>query len=342
MKNFLSRQSWTHALFGLLVLVFVSVVFAQSPDSTAPQQKGVKVVFLGTGVPIANPDRQGPSLAVVVNGQAYLVDAGTGIVRQAYAAYLRGISGLRADKLTIAFITHLHEDHTLGIADLILTPWMEGRAEPLQMYGPVGLQDMVDNILAAYKEDIGSKESDAEGKAYTKRESRPASDNPSRPIPDSARRSNGHKVVVHEIQPGPIYKDQNVQVTAFLVTHDRWKEPLGYRFDAQGKVIVISGDTTPSDAVIQACNGCDVLVHEAFTGSGFVQDPGTPFKRIGGGGHTPSKELGKIASKAKTKMLVVTHWIPLEDATQDDLLRDIRENYSGPVVIARDLDVVTP
>jgi len=249
---------------------------------------------------------------------------------------------MRVDKLDIAFITHLHEDHTLGLADLILTPWMEGRSEALQLYGPVGIRDMTDNILAAYKEDIGSKESDAEGKTYVKRERAPANADPSRPIPDAARRSNGHKVDVHEIQPGLVYQDQNVRVIAFLVTHDRWKEALGYRFDAEGKSIVISGDTTPTESVPQACNGCDVLVHEAFTGSGFVQDPGSPFKRVGGGGHTPSKELGKIASKAKAKMLVVTHWIPLEQATQDDLLRDIRENYSGPVVIARDLDVITP
>src|SRR5581483_4151018 len=167
------------------------------------------------------------------------------------------------------------------LADLIFTPWMGGRTEPLQLYGPPGTKKMVDNILAAYSEDIGSKESEEEGETYTARERRGQNNrNPGAPA-NFDRGRGGHKVEVEEIKPGRVYKDANVLVTAFLVKHDRWKEPLGYRFDAVGKSIVISGDTNPVESVVDACSGCDVLIHEAFTGNGTVQDPGNPFKKSG-------------------------------------------------------------
>lgn len=324
----INRWVSNHRIYCLLCVACCAVVFlglcGQLESAPPPvAAKGVKIVFLGTGVPEPNPDRQGPSLAVIVNGRAYLVDAGSGITRQASAAYQRGISALSRDSLQIAFITHLHSDHTLGLPDLILTPWMGGRKDPLQLYGPPGIKKMADNILAAYEADIRIRTIGPQN------------------------RNDGYKVVAHEIQPGVVYQDENVRVTAFFVDHQvrsDWWQAFGYRFDAAGKSIVISGDTIPADSVWQACNGCDVLIHEAFTGSGPRQDAGNRQARVGGqaGVHTPSADLGTIAKKAKAKMLVVTHWIRLGGASQDDLLHDIRENYDGPVVIARDLDVVTP
>jgi ribonuclease BN (tRNA processing enzyme) len=275
----------------------------------------VFVVFLGTGMPVPNPDRQGPSLAIVANGKAYLVDAGTGIVRQAAAAYQRGIKALWANELDIAFLTHLHSDHTLGLPDLILTPWVMHRTVPLQLYGPVGTQAMADNIEKAYAEDIQVRIEGLEHQTTT-----------------------GHQVVVHEIQPGVVYQDANVKVTAFAVKHGSWKEALGYRFDVDGKSIVISGDTRPVDSVVEACNSCDMLVHEVYSGTPSGAADAAYFSSF----HTSAKQLGEIAARAKPKLLVVWHYVPLRDTNQATMVDEIHETFHGPVLVANDLDVVSP
>ncbi len=293
---------------------------AQAQQTTsASAGRGLFVVFLGTGMPRPDPQRQGPSLAIVANEKAYIVDAGTGIVRQAAAAYERGIEALRPNALDIAFLTHLHSDHTIGLPDLILTPWVMHRTEPLQLYGPVGTQAMAENIEKAYAEDIQVRIEGLERQTTT-----------------------GHQVVVHEIplplKPVQVYADENVTVTAFAVHHGSWKEALGYRFDAGGKSIVISGDTRPVDSVIKACSGCDVLIHEVYSGA-----PGSPenaayFSSF----HTSARELGKIAAKAGPKLLIVWHYVPLGNASETQMVEEIHENFHGPVIVANDLDVVSP
>ena len=113
-----------------------------------------QVVVLGTGTPYPDPDRSGPAVAIVVNDTAYLVDCGTGVVRRAKQAENSGITALRTESLKTVFITHLHSDHTLGYPDLIFTPWIMERKEPLQAYGPRGLKEMTDHIEQAWAKDI--------------------------------------------------------------------------------------------------------------------------------------------------------------------------------------------
>src|SRR5687768_9078330 len=125
-------------------------VQAQSPA----QRPKTEVVLLGTGTPNADPDRSGPSVAVVVNDTPYLVDFGPGVVRRAAAAHQKGVAGLKVDKLKTAFLTHLHSDHSLGYADLIFSPWTLERTEALRVFGPRGVKAMTDHLLQAYKEDI--------------------------------------------------------------------------------------------------------------------------------------------------------------------------------------------
>src|ERR1051325_1002225 len=126
-----------------------------SGEGAVPQAARVQVVMLGTGTPLPDPERSGPSIAVVVDKHAYLFDVGTGIVRRAAAATMqKGIAGLEPRTLRVAFLTHLHSDHTLGLPDLILTPWTMGRTEPLELWGPKGTRAMVDGIHKAWSLDI--------------------------------------------------------------------------------------------------------------------------------------------------------------------------------------------
>ena len=300
-------------------------VGAQSPQSATPpaSPKNVEIVFLGTGTPAPNADRQGPSLAIVANGKAYLVDSGSGVVRQANSAFQRGIPALRPAELDIAFMTHLHSDHTLGLPDLIFTPWIAERTKPLRLYGPEGTKEMAAHILEAFQADIQVRTTGLESGNTT-----------------------GYKVDARDVQPGNIYQDGNVSVKAFLVKHGSWKEALGYRFDAAGKSIVVSGDTSPAESVVEACAGCDALIHEVYSGRGQnpnkLSMPVEQWMKYESEFHTSALELGEIAARAKAKMLILTHWTLLGNAKEDDMVREIRQNYSGPIVIGRDLDVIVP
>src|SRR5262245_19647982 len=101
-----------------------------------------KLIMLGTGTPRPDPERAGPATVIVVNGTPYLIDFGAGVIRRATAAYERGIDalGYAAVNIKTVFLTHLHSDHTIGYPDLIFTPWVMGRHEPLSVYGPRGLK----------------------------------------------------------------------------------------------------------------------------------------------------------------------------------------------------------
>ena len=138
-------------------LMFAAACRVTSPPAHSTRSRlpgGTQVVFLGTGTPLPDPDRSGPATAVVVDGAAYLFDAGAGVVRRASLGVRKGITALNAVNLKTAFLTHLHSDHTMGLPDLMLTPWTMGRTEPLELYGPVGTRAMTDGIQKAWALDI--------------------------------------------------------------------------------------------------------------------------------------------------------------------------------------------
>jgi ribonuclease BN (tRNA processing enzyme) len=268
-----------------------------------------QVILLGTGTPNADPERSGPSVAVVANGTPYLVDFGPGVVRRAAAAHLKP-----AD-LRVAFATHLHSDHTVGLADLIFTPWTLERSAPLELYGPPGIRAMASHIVAAYREDIQIRLHGGEPSNTT-----------------------GYKVHAHEIKAGVVYRDDHVTVTAFRVPHGDWRDAFGYRFDtSDGRSIVISGDTGPTEAVSKACNGCDVLIHEVYSTAGFARRP-VEWQRYHARYHTSSDELAGIAMKARPGLLVLTHQL-FWGTSEADLLAEVRRGYAGRVVSGHDLDV---
>ena len=299
------------AFFIATLLLTTSLVFGQKPEE--PALSKTQVVLLGTGNPAPNPDRSGPATAIVVKDTAYLIDFGPGVVRRAEAAAVsRGIKALEPTRLRVVFVTHLHSDHTVGYPDLIFTPWTVGRRAPLEVYGPTGLKAMTEHILEAYKVDI---------------ETRTNPDGNQRTFP------GGYKVNVHEIKTGMVYKDENVTVSAFATKHAM--ESYGYRFETPDRSIVISGDTNPAQATIDACHGCDVLIHEAHTPGWLATRPET-FQKFSAKYHTTTLELAKLAREAKPRLLVLYHYSSL---SPEELLEDMLDHYPGHFVIGRDLDV---
>jgi len=261
---------------------------------------------------VPDPDRSGPAVAVLSRGKALLVDAGPGVVRRAAEAFRRGHPELDVTRLTRVFFTHLHSDHTAGYADLIFTPATVGRSEPLEVYGPRGTEKMTENLLAAYAEDLKARR---QGKG------------------EAAMR--GYRVRARDIKPGKVYQDPTVTVTAFAVEHGSVDNALGYRFDTADRSIVISGDTAPAEAVVRACDGCDLLLHEAYCRAGFER--GAPgWQRYHATHHTSGQQLGRLATRARPGLLVLYHLL-FFDCPQQQLLGEVRQNYTGPVVMGEDL-----
>jgi ribonuclease BN (tRNA processing enzyme) len=296
----------------------------ETPAVAAPGPGArTQVVMLGTGNPPADPDRSGPATAIVVDGTPYLVDFGAGVVRRAKSAAVdKGIAGLEPVNLRVAFVTHLHSDHTVGYPDLILTPWVIGRRVPLEVYGPAGITAMTEHILAAYQADFDTRMKDR--KLYT-----------------AGASPEGHAVNAHEVKPGVVYKDANVTVTAFATKHAM--ESYGYRFDTPDRSIVISGDTNPTQATIDACHGCDILIHEVLTHDWLSRRQ--DFHAYAAAHHTTTTQLTELATKAKPGLLVLYHAslsirpaVDTQRSTAATLLNEMAK-YPGRVVVARDLDV---
>ena len=300
-----------------------SVVAGQSESPARSQSKGqnsgmektqTKVVLLGTGTPRPYPDRSGPATAIVVGERAYLVDFGPGVVRRATAAAEKGTAQLESTNLKIAFLTHLHSDHTAGYPDLILTPWVMGRTE-LDVYGPEGLEEMTKHVLEAWRRDIEIRTTGLEQR---------------------------HALIAraHDVKPGVVYQDEHVKVTAFRVPHGQWPEAFGYRFDTPGKSIVISGDTSPSEEIVAHCQPCDVLIHEVYSPESVLGMP--DYRTYRAKYHTSTSELAEIANRTKPGILVIYHTAgrgPYGPIPDDQLLREIQKIYHGKVVIGHDLEV---
>jgi ribonuclease BN (tRNA processing enzyme) len=280
-----------------------------------PKSEDTQVVILGTGTPNIDPQRFGACIAVIVNGQPYLVDFGPGAVQQASAAYEAGVKALAMHNLTIAFLTHMHSDHTAGFADLMLTPWILGREQPLRVYGPSGIIAMSNHILSAYHRGIRMR---IEGSEKA---------NP-----------HGYRILAEEIEPGLVYQDNNVKVKAFLVKHGAFKYAFGYRFETPSRTIVISGDTIPTEALITNAMGCDILIHEVYS-MGWLQSHSPEGQKYHASAHTSSLELAEIANRTRPALLVLYHQLMLPEETDQDLLDEVRRQYKGKVAYGKELDV---
>jgi ribonuclease BN (tRNA processing enzyme) len=280
-----------------------------------------RVVMLGTGSPRPEPARSGPATAIVVGDTPYLIDFGPGVIRRVTAAYEKGVAALGYAGVNIktVFLTHMHSDHTVGFPDLIFTPWVMGRREPLEVYGPNGIKAMTEHVLKAWQIDIDGRTNGL-----------------------NRHNPTGFQVNAHEVAPGVVYRDGNVIVTAFPAHHEEMVDSFGYRFDTPDRTIVVSGDTAPTQALIDHSRNCDVLIHEAYSMMAFhnAARPSPEFRRRH---HTSSAELAEIANKVKPGILVTYHRSSVGEESsspgQDVLIEEIQRHYKDRVVAANDLDV---
>ena len=196
----------------------------------------------------------------------------------------------------------------------MLTPAVMHRKGPLYVFGPPGTRAMVTHLLAAYREDISLRIHGLE-----------------------RGDSSAYRIIVKEISPGVVYRDSNVTVRAFRVLHGSWKYAFGYRFDASGRSIVVSGDTKPSDSIVDACNGCDVLVHEVYSKKAFDRLPPDD-QKYHSNFHTSGVELGDLATRARPKLVLLTHILFFGESA-DEIVAEVRSRFTGNVVAGSDLGV---
>jgi ribonuclease Z len=276
-----------------------------------------QLVILGSGTPNPNPERGGSAYAVIVDNTPYLVDFGPGAIRSFAAlmpAWGGGMKEMDVTKIEHAFLTHIHSDHTTGLSDLLLTPWIMGRENKLNLYGPKGLEKMAGSLLDAYADDID----------YRVNGTQPSN-------------GTGYQFNFTELADGVVFQDRNLKVEAFKVNHGDFEDAYGFRFTSKDKVIVFSGDTGPSKSLERYAKDADILVHEVYSNAGFLKKT-KDWQIYHRGHHTSTYEVGEIASRAKPKLLVLSH-ILFWGSTPEDILKETQTTYKGEIKIAEDLMV---
>ena len=292
-----------------------AVIETRDEPTQAELDQGTQVVVLGTGNPIPDAYRAGPSIAVIHKGEAYLFDVGAGSIQNAVTArYKYDIPSLYPSQICCVFLTHLHSDHTMDYAELLYTLWWRRRL-PVSAWGPVGLKQMTEGADSMFATDTDIRVSGIQ------------------PVmnPDAYRAD------VTEISDGVVYEQGALVIEAFDVNHGEVKPAFGYKITTEDKTIVISGDTGISEKLLEMSRGVDLLFHEVISDTGLSQRPEF-WQKYHKSYHTIASDLGELASEAKPGLLVLYHGL-YYGVPEDTVLDEVRSTYDGDVVLANDLDI---
>jgi len=278
-----------------------------------------RLILLGTkGGPRVTAGRANPGNVVMVAGEPYVVDCGYGVTRQLIAA---GVEPARVRKI---LITHHHSDHILELGPLIYNVWACGLREPIDVWGPPPLRQIIESFLQSMSYDIDIR------------------------IDDEGRADLRKLVRVHEFAAdGRVLEADAVRVSAVKVIHPPLPHAYAYRFDAADRSIVLSGDTAVCPALIGFAQGADVLLHEVMHVGGIehiiARTPGAARLREHlMAAHTTTAEVGKVARDAGVGMLVLNHLVPGDDPSVTDAMwrAEPAADFAGEVIVGRDLQVI--
>ena len=272
----------------------------------------MRVVTLGTGSPLPDPNRAGPSTLVSVDDQHLLIDCGRGVLMRLAAA------GVGAAQLSAVLITHLHSDHLTDLNDVITTRWISTfESTPLTVVGPPGTQAVVDSIESMLRADTGYRLAHHD-------------DLTEAPITE-----------VIELTEGPVELPGGPRITAAPTDHRPVEPSVAYRIEHDGRAVVLAGDTVPCTGLDSLARGADILVHTAIRADVIANIPIARLNDVCDY-HSSIEQAADTAERAGVSVLVLTHHVPAHPPGQGDEVAAIASrNFSGRVVVADDLTTVT-
>lgn len=308
----LERRRWLHAASTALGVAAIGTL----PGLRAAPASRSRLILLGTaGGPTPKPTRSAPANAIVVDGAIYVIDCGNGVARQMVKA------GLDLGAIRQVFITHQHSDHNADYGNLLWLAWAAKLHTRVDTWGPPPLAEMTRLFLQMNDYDIRTR------------------------IADEGRPPLAPLIVPHEIsQGGLVMQDTRVKVTAALVQHPPVSPAFAYRFDCPDRSIVFSGDTRPSENLVKLAHSADVLVHEVMYLPALDKLIGSEPNAITLrehllASHTTTEQVGRIATEAGVKTLVLNHFVPGGDPSlTDEVWRDaVAPYFKGRLIVGRDL-----
>ncbi|WP_275286721.1 MBL fold metallo-hydrolase [Halomonas elongata] len=292
------------------------VLLGLSATASHAALANTQVVMLGTGTPVPDGERAGSSIAVIHDDEAYVFDIGAGAVERATQAAERfDIEPLSPINIDHLFLTHLHSDHILDFPELLGTYWWR-RADQLQVFGPEGTQAMSEGAYTMLADDTETRLKDKS----------PVTN------PDAA-----YADVTEITAPGTVFKQDDIQVEAFPVSHGDWDKAYGYKVTTPDKTIVISGDTSLNDEVQRQAEDADILIHEVISRRGWEELP-EQWQAYHQYAHTLTDELAGLAGAAEPDQLVLYHVLHY-GAPIESVLDEVQAQYDGKVALADDLDI---
>ena len=283
---------------------------------------GLHIILIGTGSPLADPSRAGPSTAVIAGKRAFIVDSGGGAVRK------MGEIGVSPAAIERVLLTHFHSDHIDGLGELMLQRWAGGGYnEPLPIHGPEGVTEVVEGLNAAYAQD----------KDYR------IAHHGANIVPPG-----GFGGTPIEFDAGILMEQSGLKISAFVVDHEPVSPSFGYRFDYKGRSVVITGDTAYTDDLASHAKDTDILISEALNpemvgvNESAARDTGND--RIGKimydipDYHITPVQAAEVAQDANAGLLVYTHIVPALPTSYLNaaFAKGAADKFSGDIIVGQD------
>lgn len=294
---------------------------------------GLHVGLCGAGSPFPDERRAGPCTLVIAGEQMLVFDAGNGASRNL------GKMGFQVGRLQAVFLTHFHSDHMDGLGELLLQRWVQGGHEdPLPVYGPPGVEQVLEGLMQAYRQDRGYRVAHHGGTT----------------VPPSGFGGTAQPFMLPGSTATQVYRQGGLEVWAFGVQHSPVHPAVGYRIHYKGRTVVISGDTVRSEVLTREAAGTDLLLHDALSPSliRVLQQSASQAKRDKLAKifsdipdyHATPEDAAQTAQQAHVGMLILHHiapTLPPLPGMEKAFLGQAASIFKGPIRVGIDGDFVS-